>query len=63
VNPPSSPKTGSIGMVIPSNDVEIRDIDSEGNGEIAARGPNIMIGYYKNRSATEETITGDSRAT
>ena len=59
VNPPSSPKPGSIGMVIPSNDVEIRDIDSEGNGEIAARGPNIMIGYYKNRPATEETITGD----
>lgn len=59
VNPPSNPKAGSIGMVIPSNDVEIRDIDSEGNGEIAARGPNIMIGYYKNKSATEETITGD----
>jgi long-chain acyl-CoA synthetase len=59
VNPPSKPKPGSIGMVIPSNDVEIRDTDSEGNGEIAARGPNIMLGYYKNRSATEETITED----
>ena len=59
VNPPSNPKLGSIGMVIPSNDVEIRDIDSEGNGEIAAKGPNIMIGYYKNKSATDETITRD----
>ena len=59
VNPPSSPKPGSIGMVIPSNDVEIRDTDSEGNGEIAAKGPNIMIGYYKNKSATDETITRD----
>ena len=46
-------------MVIPSNEVEIRDIDSEGNGEIAAKGPNIMLGYYKNKSATEETITPD----
>jgi long-chain acyl-CoA synthetase len=46
-------------MVIPSNDVEIRDVDSEGNGEIAAKGPNIMIGYYKNKSATDETITPD----
>ncbi|MGH7891988.1 MAG: AMP-binding protein, partial [Thermodesulfobacteriota bacterium] len=55
VNPPSDPRPGSIGMVIPSNDVEIRDIDSEGNGEIAAKGPNIMIGYYKNKSATDET--------
>lgn len=59
VNPPSKPKPESIGMIIPSNDVEIRDADSEGNGEIAARGPNIMLGYYKNRSATEETLTGD----
>jgi long-chain acyl-CoA synthetase len=59
VNPPSKPKPESIGMIIPSSDVEIRETDSEGNGEITARGPNIMRGYYKNRSATERTITGD----
>ncbi len=58
-NPPSNPKHGSIGMVIPSDEVEIRDIDSEGNGEIVARGPNIMKGYYKNKTATEETLTSD----
>jgi long-chain acyl-CoA synthetase len=46
-------------MVIPSDEVEIRDINDEGVGEIAARGPNIMQGYYKNRSATEETLTPD----
>lgn len=59
VNPPGNQKPGSIGMVIPSDEVEIRDLDSEGNGEIVARGPNIMKGYYKNRSATEETLTPD----
>lgn len=58
-NPPSNPKHGSIGMVIPSDEVEIRDIDSEGNGEIVARGPNIMKGYYKNNTATESTLTSD----
>ena len=57
VNPPGNPKPGSIGMVIPSDEVEIRDLDSEGNGEIVARGPNIMKGYYKNHSATEQTLT------
>jgi len=57
VNPPGQSKPGSIGMVIPSDEVEIRDLDSEGNGEIVARGPNIMKGYYKNRSATEQTLT------
>lgn len=59
VNPPSSPKHESIGMVIPSNEVEIRDIDSEGNGEITAKGPNIMLGYYRNSTATDETLTRD----
>ena len=58
-NPPSNPKPGSIGMVIPSDEVEIRDIDSEGNGEIVARGPNIMKGYYKNETATNEILTPD----
>ncbi len=59
VNPVSKPKPRSIGMVIPSVDVEIRDTDSEGNGEICALGPNIMIGYYKNELTTRETVTED----
>ncbi len=59
VNPLSKPKNESIGMVIPSDEVEIRDIDSEGNGEIVVKGPNIMKGYYKNENATEEALTPD----
>src|SRR3546814_7369844 len=46
-------------MVIPSDEVEIRDVNAEGIGEIAARGPNIMQGYYRNPGATAETLTGD----
>ncbi len=59
VNPPASPKNESIGMVIPSNEVEIRDTDDEGNGEIVARGLNIMKGYFKNESATKEVLSED----
>ncbi len=59
VNPPSNPNNDSVGMVIPSDEVEIRNIDGEGNGEIIARGPNIMKGYYKNERATEEVLTPD----
>ncbi len=59
VNPPKNPKAESVGMIIPSDEVEIRGTDSEGNGEIVARGPNIMKGYYNNREATNETLTAD----
>ena len=59
VNPPSKPSNTSIGMIIPSDEVEIRDIDAEGNGEIAVRGPNIMKGYYRNENATKEVLTPD----
>jgi long-chain acyl-CoA synthetase len=59
INPPPNPKNESVGMVVPSDEAGIRDIDSEGNGEIVARGPNIMKGYYKNESATEEVLTPD----
>ncbi|HEX9830878.1 MAG TPA: AMP-binding protein, partial [Thermodesulfobacteriota bacterium] len=59
INPPTNPKNESAGMVIPSDEAEIRDMDSEGNGEIVASGPNIMKGYYKNEGATEEVLTPD----
>jgi long-chain acyl-CoA synthetase len=59
VNPPGKSKSGSIGMIIPSVEVEIRDIDSEGNGEIVARGPNIMKGYYNNQASSDEILTSD----
>lgn len=58
-NPPGKSKPGSIGMIIPSVEVEIRDVDSEGHGEIVARGPNIMKGYYNNQMSSDETLTDD----
>ncbi len=54
-------KLGSIGIGIPG--VELKLIDSEGNaisdgevGEIAAKGDNIMKGYYNAPELTKETI-------
>jgi long-chain acyl-CoA synthetase len=44
-------KFGSVGLLIP--DVELRFGD---NGEIQVKGPNVMMGYYKNDKATNETI-------
>ncbi len=58
-NPFSKPKNASGGMVLENTEVEIRDVDSEGIGEICARGPNIMDGYYKNPTATREILSDD----
>jgi len=44
-------KFGTVGKVFPGVEVKIAS-----DGEILARGPNIMQGYYKNRKETEATI-------
>jgi len=46
------PKPGSVGPVLPNVEVRLFDINAEGVGEVAARGPNIMRGYYNQPEAT-----------
>ncbi|OPL18953.1 MAG: hypothetical protein AVO35_03210 [Candidatus Aegiribacteria sp. MLS_C] len=52
-------RVGSVGPVLHGIAVRIEAPDSEGNGEILARGPNIMKGYYNNPSATREVLSED----
>ncbi|MDM7461496.1 MAG: long-chain fatty acid--CoA ligase [bacterium] len=54
VNPPNAPRFGSVGK--PIRGVEIRIAE---DGEILARGPNIMKGYYKKPEATAAAIDPD----
>jgi long-chain acyl-CoA synthetase len=53
-NRPEELKYGSVGKPIPGVDVKVA-LD----GEILARGPNIMVAYYKNEAATQETFEGE----
>ena len=50
-NRPDDYKFGSVGKPFPGVEIKIAP-----DGEILARGPNIMQGYYKNRKETEATL-------
>ena len=65
LNPLNAPKPGTVGKPLPDVDIRIVDPDPDGIGEIAARGPNVMQGYYNLPEATAEAfhdgwfLTGD----
>ncbi|MDZ7339163.1 MAG: AMP-binding protein [candidate division KSB1 bacterium] len=57
VNPVGEVKFQSCGKAVESVELRIADPDPQtGIGEILARGPNVMQGYYKNPEATKQTL-------
>jgi len=53
---PEHIRPGTIGYSMPGVDLAIEDPNEEGIGELIARGPNIMLGYYENDAATREIM-------
>jgi long-chain acyl-CoA synthetase len=51
VNPPSAPRAGTVGKAV--KNVELR---IAADGEILARGPNLMTGYYNKAQATADAV-------
>jgi long-chain acyl-CoA synthetase len=56
--------TGTIGLPVPSTEISIRDDDGRElpigeQGEICARGPQIMAGYWKRPDETAKAMTND----
>ncbi len=49
-------KYGSVGIPMSSLEVKIDNPDSTGIGEIVVKGPNVMLGYYKDEEQTNSIL-------
>lgn len=56
LNPIDNFKDDAAGLPLPGVTLKINNPDSDGIGEVWAKGPNIMPGYYKNEEATKNTF-------
>lgn len=57
---PSKVRLGSTGPAAPQVELRIDNINPEtGLGELVAKSPSVMLGYYKNPEATKEAFTED----
>ncbi|MBW2455644.1 MAG: long-chain fatty acid--CoA ligase [Deltaproteobacteria bacterium] len=54
LNPPGFCPPGTVGLPVDELELEIAD-----DGEILARSPGVMLGYYKQAQATAETVDDD----
>ena len=51
VNPEADPRLGTVGKALPRVELRIAE-----DGEVLARGPNLMLGYYGQPEATADAI-------
>src|SRR5207302_11322451 len=47
---------GTVGRQLPGVQIDMKDRDASGVGEVIARGPNVMLGYFGNEEATREAL-------
>ena len=47
---------GTVGKSLPGVEIRIAEPDAAGVGEVIARGPNVMVGYFGNEEATRQAL-------
>ena len=50
---------GTVGKVLDIDTVKIADPNEAGEGEICVKGPNVMLGYFKDEAATRDAFDED----
>jgi long-chain acyl-CoA synthetase len=56
---PGGTRYGTVGMAVPGVEIRIDQPNTDGDGEIQARGPNVMLGYFNRPEETREKFTTD----
>jgi long-chain acyl-CoA synthetase len=64
INPFFSPRSGTVGLPVPSTEVTVRDDDGKvlaagESGEVWVRGPQVMLGYWQRPAETAHVLTAD----
>lgn len=61
---PSAPRDKATSIGLPAPHCQVRIVDEDGNnqpvgeaGEIWIKGPNVMLGYWQNKAATQQALT------
>lgn len=56
---PSMVRHQSTGPMLQGIEARLDNVNEAGEGEIVVKGPNVMMGYYKNPEATADSFTSD----
>ena len=64
INPFHDPRTGTVGLPLPSTEVAIHDdagkaLPAGEAGEVWVRGPQVMLGYWQRPDETVQVLTAD----
>ncbi len=54
---PFTKKAGTVGRQLPGVELWVEGADTDGFGDVLARGPNVTAGYYRNERRTAEVFT------